>query len=310
MKYQELIDPELRKSARSFPFNLPVVTMGNCFQAASWRFIKIPTGVEEKIIHTPGYEQLSLKTSVFTPAGVSKRSPALIYIHGGAFAYNASAYHKKLAGIYAKEAACRVYFPHYHLSPKFPYPVVYEEVLSLYRTIAEDADKLDIDAEKIGLGGDSAGASIAALISNRCEEEHLDPPCLQMLVYPLTDADMTTDSMKRFTDTPGWNSLATQRMWNWYCGDNLDLRKAASPMHCELPRVIPVTYIETAEFDCLHDEGLLYAKKLEEAGASVTVNDTKGTFHGYDIAIDTQIVKRSIDQRISFLRKGFQSENI
>ena len=76
-------------------------------------------------------------------------------------------------------------------------------------------------------------------------------------------------------------------------------------MQCALPTEIPKTYIETAQFDCLHDEGLLYAEKLKQAGVDVEINETSGTYHGYDAAIDAQIVRRNINRRISFLRDGF-----
>ena len=77
-------------------------------------------------------------------------------------------------------------------------------------------------------------------------------------------------------------------------------------MWCELPWTLPRTYIETAEFDCLHDEGLAYAEKLKQAGAVVEINETKGTFHGYDAAIDTKIVRQQINRRLSFLQSGFR----
>ena len=62
------------------------------------------------------------------------------------------------------------------------------------------------------------GGSIAALIGCRWEKEKIGMPCLQMLAYPVTDADMNTDSMKRFTDTPKWNARSNERMWLYYCG--------------------------------------------------------------------------------------------
>ena len=67
-------------------------------------------------------------------------------------------------------------------------------------------------------------------------------------------------------------------------------------------------YVEAAEFDCLHDEGILYAQKLKEAGAYVEVYDTKGTYHGYDAAIDAQIVQDQIAKRVAFLKRGFSHE--
>jgi mannose-6-phosphate isomerase-like protein (cupin superfamily) len=166
------------------------------------------------------------------------------------------------------------------------------------------SDELSLDSSRIGLGGDSAGASLAALVSHRYEQERLLRPCLQMLVYPMTDAEMQTDSMKEFTDTPMWNARFTEKMWTYYCDDPGE-KYSASPMHCELPGSIPDTYIETAQFDCLHDEGILYAQKLKEAGAYVELYDTKGTYHGYDVAIDAQIVQDQIAKRVAFLKRGF-----
>lgn len=110
-----------------------------------------------------------------------------------------------LACVYAMKAKCRVYFPEYHLTPKYPYPAAYGDVMALYKHIMKHSEELEIDDEKIGLAGDSAGAALAALICNRYEHENLKPPCIQMLVYPLTDVTMQTDSMKRFSDTPLWN---------------------------------------------------------------------------------------------------------
>jgi len=306
MDYKELIDPELRKSANSFPFNSGIVMVGNLYQDFEWGRTKCPEGMEEKEIVTEGTQNLQVKTTVFSMAGEQADMPALVYVHGGAFAYKAAAYQKKLAMIYAKKAGCKVFFPHYHLAPKYQYPAAYEDVMSVYRYVAEHAQELGVDPSRIGIAGDSAGASIAALVCNRWEEENVPMPCLQMLVYPVTDARMETESMKLYTDTPNWDSKANERMWDYYCGKDSEKRDKASPMWCDLPSALPGTYIETAEFDCLHDEGLAYAGKLKQAGVDVVINETEGTFHGYDAAIDTQIVKQQISKRLSFLRSGYR----
>ena len=307
MDYKQLIDPELKKSARRFPFNRGVVIGGNVYQGAEWRFTKAPAEIEEKEIALEGYKGLSFKTTVFSPKGEGSGLPALLYVHGGAFVYKAAGYQKKLAMIYAKKAGCKVFFPHYHLAPKYGYPAGYEDVLSVYRFITTHAEFLGIDPDRIGVAGDSAGASIAALLCNRWEKENVKMPCLQMLMYPVTDARMDTESMKKFTDTPQWDSVANAKMWSFYCGEDSKLRESASPMHCSLPDAMPKTFIEPAQYDCLHDEGVLYGEKLAAAGVDVKVVETKGTFHGYDAAIKTQIVKNNVKNRISFLREEFNN---
>lgn len=306
MKYKEQIHPELRRIAKNIPYNKAIIWCANIFQVISFRL----TGVPKEVIHrnrsVEGYKKLKFKVDIFEPSNITEKLPCLIYIHGGAFSYRASAYHKKLACMYAVKAKCRVYFPDYHLTPRYPYPAAYEDVLALYKYIVVNSKELGINSEKIGVAGDSAGASIAALICNNYRQEDLRQPCLQMLVYPLTDITMQTDSMKKFSDTPLWNSKNNRKMWHYYCKDlKAEALYDASPLHSNLPQIIPETYIETAEYDCLHDEGVIYGKKLREAGADVEINETKGTIHGYDSAINTKIAVRNIKKRILFLKRGF-----
>ena len=306
MKYKNEIDPELRSSARRFPFNEGVIALGNLFQDAGWKVIKAPDEIEEKEIIIPGHEGLPFRMSVFAPKEEKNPVPALLYVHGGAFSYKASGYQKKLALIYTKTTGCKLFFPHYHLAPKYPYPAAYEDVVSVYRYIMAHAAELGIDPDRIGVAGDSAGGSIAALVCNRWEKEKLTMPCLQMLMYPVTDSGMNTKSMKKYTDTPQWDAVANAKMWSLYCGDDKKLRESASPMHSDIPNVMPPTFIEPAEFDCLHDEAVLYAAKLSAAGVDVQLVETKGTYHGYDAAVKTEIVKNNIKKRIQFLKKGFE----
>lgn len=307
MNYKNQIDPELKYIAKNVPFHKGIISCANIFQTISFRLTRIPKGVANRRITIAGYKGLKLKVEIFEPSNVKEKLPCLIYLHGGAFGYKAAAYHKKLACIYAAKAKCRVYFPDYHLTPKYPYPAAYEDGLSLYRYVLDHAEELRVNGEKIGVAGDSAGASIAALICNRYEQEKLSCPCIQMLVYPVTDVKMQTDSMKRFSDTPLWNAKNNKRMWQYYCR-NLkgEDRYEVSPAQSSLPRILPDTYVETAEYDCLHDEGVLYAERLREAGTNVVINETKGTIHGYDLAFRSQIAMKNIEKRIRFLKKGFR----
>jgi acetyl esterase len=306
MNYRKQVDPELRKIAKKIPYNQAIIKCANIFLAIAFKLTKVPKEVIHRNMIMEGYRGLKFKTDVFEP-NVKGKLPCLIYVHGGAFSYKASVYHKKLACLYAVRAGCRVYFPDYHLTPKYPYPAAYEDVLALYKHIMEKSEEYQIDKEKMGIAGDSAGASIAALICNNYEREGLQRPCVQMLVYPVAEADGQTASMKKFSDTPMWNAKNNRSMWLYYLG-NLKAEAAheASPMHSRFPQRIPDTYIETAEYDCLHDEGVIYGKRLREAGAYVEINETKGTIHGYDSVLNSQAAVRNIEKRISFIKKRFK----
>ena len=298
MKYKE-IDPELMGIARNVPYNRAVIVCANVFLPIALALTGTPPGISARSIMVPGHKGLKFRTEVFEPSGAADSLPSLIYVHGGAFSYKASPHHKKLACIYALRANCRVYFPDYHLAPRYPYPAAYEDILTLYRYLMAEG------RGDIALAGDSAGGSLAAAVCNNYEREGLKRPSAQMLIYPLTDISMGTRSMKEFNDTPLWNSRNNRRMWGYYCGG--PGCRDASPMHMALPGNIPDTYIETAEYDCLRDEGILYGGKLRKAGARVAINETKGTFHGYDCAINAKITSVNVEKRIEFLKKCFKS---
>ena len=66
---------------------------------------------------------------------------------------------------------------------------------------------------------------------------------------------------------------------------------------------LPEAFIETAEFDSLHDDGIAYAKRLMKAGVEVTLNETKGTVHAFEMAKDSSITKEALNRRIQFMKR-------
>ena len=76
-----------------------------------------------------------------------------------------------------------------------------------------------------------------------------------------------------------------------------------SPVEAESFEGLPAAYIEMAEFDCLHDDGILYAQLLRNAGVEVTLYETKGTMHGFDIAAKAPTSQLAMKQRIAFMKQ-------
>ena len=79
----------------------------------------------------------------------------------------------------------------------------------------------------------------------------------------------------------------------------------ACPAEAESLADLPAAYVETAEFDCLRDGGILYAEWLREFGTPAELYNTEGTMHGFDIVLDISIVRACVDRRIAFLKKVF-----
>ena len=128
----------------------------------------------------------------------------------------------------------------------------------------------------------------------------------QMLPYPFLDARNNSESCKKYTDTPMWNSSLSDRIAPM---TRVDRSRADyvyySPVEAESFDGLPPAYIETAEFDCLHDDGILYAKLLRDAGVDVVLNETQGTMHGFDIVQRASITQKALGARIQFMKQRF-----
>lgn len=98
---------------------------------------------------------------VLSPKALPQRSPCLLYFHGGGFVLEAAGYHYANAMRHAKEAGCKVVFPLYRLAPQHPHPVFFEDCYASLQWAYSNADTLGIDSSRMGIGGDSAGATLA-----------------------------------------------------------------------------------------------------------------------------------------------------
>ncbi len=253
------------------------------------------------------YDGGRIELLIFEPCGLADASPALVLYHGGAFLFGASGHHYRMAMRYALELPCKVIFPQYRRAPRYPHPTPCEDCYAALRRTYQNAD-LNIDPARIAVSGDSAGGALAAAVCLMARDRGTDIPLFQHLVYPVTDRRMDTDSHRRFTDTPMWNSKLSVKMWQGYIRDHTDDISYASPMEARSFESLPPAYVETAEFDCLHDEALNYAEELRKVGIEVCVNETKGTIHGFDAKESAPGTQKVILQRIEYMRRAFYGE--
>lgn len=300
-------------SREFFPFNLFAPPINEKFLKLAAANMNAPgkflnaKGFRVEKEHALSYDGAQVPFFVVSPDGIEDNAPCLFYIHGGGFVLKAAGYHYTNCLRYAKEAGCRVVFPDYRLAPEHPFPVFYEDCYSVLIHVYENASKYGIDTDRIGIGGDSAGSTLAAGMCIMANERNIALRfCFQMLPYPFMDARNNSESCRKYTDTPMWNSSLSDRIqpmtkvsredhsYVWY-----------SPVENDDFTIFPPSYIETAEFDCLHDDGILFAECLERAGVEVVLNETKGTMHGYDIVTGSPTAKDSMKQRIAFMKNRF-----
>ena len=240
---------------------------------------------------------------IYAPKDLTENAPCLVYFHGGGFVLRAAPHHYKLAQVYAEEAKCRVVLVDYSLAP-FPAPT--EDCFAAYRWVIEQAPKLGIDPTRTAVGGDSAGGALAAACCLMARDRKLPAPCFQLLIYPVTDRRMQTASMAQFSDTPMWNAKNNRIMWKRYLPpSHPEPIEYASPMEALSFTHLPNAYVETAEFDCLRDEGAAYGTALSKAGSTVEINMTAGTPHGFELKWKAEPTQKAIDRRVDALRRAF-----
>lgn len=232
--------------------------------------------------------------------------PCLVYFHGGGFFFEGAPYHYRLCKKYSLDLGCCVAFVQYRLAPKNPHPVPAEDCFAALDFILSRGNEWGINRSRVAVGGDSAGGALAAGVCQMARDRGRPLPLFQLLVYPVTDRRMDYDSCRKFVDTPMWNGRLSRKMWQGYLPDG-EIRDVfyASPMEAEDFSGLPAAYVETAEFDCLHDEGLAYARALKEGGVSVVVNETEGTMHGFDIVEKAPRTQAAVSRRIAFMKEGF-----
>ena len=306
----------MRKYAISrefFPWNLFAPPISEKFLAMAVPHMKPPKSLwRDKALDVSTYHIVSFDGETFpcfvlSPKALTHKAPCLVYLHGGGFVLEAAGCHYSNAVRYAKEVGCKVVFPLYRLAPRHPFPTFFEDCYAAFCWAYDRAETLGIDVTRMGIGGDSAGSTLSVGVCLMARERnHPVKFRFQMLPYPYLDARNESESAKRFTDTPMWNSSLSHRIgpmtkvarthpgYHWY-----------SPVEAESLEGLPPAYIETAEFDCLHDDGILYAELLRKAGIAVTLNETKGTMHGFDIAAKAPTTLAAVEQRINFMKRMF-----
>ena len=218
---------------------------------------------------------------VYTP-DVRKPAPALIYFHGGGWVLGDLESHDHVCRSLANKVQCAVVSVDYRLAPEAKFPAAVDDSYAATEWIAAHAAELGIDAQRIAVGGDSAGGNLSAVVSILARDRKGPRLIYQLLIYPGTDMRMTAPSIEANADGP----LLTKASMIWFIGHYLrdekdKLNPLASPLLASDAGNLPPAFILTAECDPLCDEGEEYGRKLAQAGVPVEIKRYAGMPHGF-----------------------------
>jgi len=244
--------------------------------------IKIEADTEDHMI--PAGELGLISIRIYRPRGETDALPAVIYFHGGGWVLGDKNTHARLMGQIAAEAKAAVVFVNFTRSPEAVYPVAIEEAYAVTKYIAENGKNYNIDSSRIAVAGDSAGGNMAAAVTLLAKTRNGPAIKLQVLIYPVTDANFNTDSYKKFDKNYFLTREAMEWFWNHYAPDKkLRSKPTVAPLQASVEELqqLPTALIVTAELDVLRDEGEAYGRKLQEAGVNVTAVRYLGITHDF-----------------------------
>lgn len=300
MKYP--LDDELKSLERhKIPAKLRLIPMMNAISS------HFKCESDEQVIVSEydiaGYEGAVISTLMIEPRNAESDLPCLVYFHGGGFMLKSTAINQQTVKEYAAKTPCRVVYVDYRLAPDNPFPIPVEDCFATYQWVLEHIDMLNIDANNIMVGGDSAGGNLAIGVTLMARDRGLPLPSKVMLIYPTTDRRMLTESMAKYTDTPVWDARLSKMMWDAYLGEQQPEHiEYASPLEASSLEAFPATYLEAAEFDCLHDEGVAFFERLKESGTDAELHEVKGVCHGFENVFDSRITRQCMARRVEWLR--------
>jgi acetyl esterase/lipase/short-subunit dehydrogenase len=279
-----------KRSGKSFKPSVSVPALRAAYVEANQRFgLRDPGGVEAREIEIPANDGATIGARLYRPADApGQRLPVLLYFHGGGWVIGDLDGYDGFMRYLTHHGRFAVLAVDYRLGPEHRFPRGHEDALDAYAWLHGNAATIGLDAERIAVGGDSAGGGLSAAIANYADARRGVPrPAFAWLIYPSVDATGRYPSSRQYTG----NLPLTPESMDWFMDHALnDRAERADPLFVPLdaPQAErhPPTFISAAQYDPLVDEGRAYFERLRNAGVRVaydlrtTLPHAFGTFAG------------------------------
>lgn len=251
---------------------------------------KLPVDIEDLKVDTGQWGSINVR--FVRPEGNTDKLPVIFYIHGAGWVFGSAQTHDKLIRELAVRTNSVVVFPEYSRSPEAKYPTAIEQSYAVLQKLSELAESKGLDLSELAVAGDSVGGNMATVMTILTKERQGLPIQKQLLFYPVTDANFTTDSYQEFAENYFLTKEGMKWFWDQYTTDDSERSEiTASPLRATSEELadLPPALILTGEADVLRDEGEAYARKLRDAGVAVTQVRFQGMIHDF-------VMVNSLDQ--------------
>ena len=261
--------------------------------------------VDDRLVPGDGHD---VPIRVYTPKdAIGGNAPLLLWLHGGGWVIGDLDTADATARALANRSGAVTASVDYRLAPENPAPAALEDALAALTWCVENAELLGVDANRVAVGGDSAGGNIAACLCQRVRDEFGPEIDFQLLVYPVTDCTLSSPSM----DENAEGYFLTKQGMAWfvdhYLGDRDPKEPSVSPVYADSLAGLPPALVITAEFDPLRDEGEAYAVAMRDAGVEVEAVRYNGQIHGFfGLAAVLDDGKHAVDRAGAALRSALE----
>jgi acetyl esterase len=243
-------------------------------------FLVMPAGPNpaSTVDHLVPVRDGRIRVRVHRPTGPGP-FPAYVFLHGGGWCLGTIEERDARCRQIVAGARCVVVSVDYRLAPENAYPTPGEDCYAALEWVAANAGRIDVDATRLAVGGESAGANLAAVVCLMARDRSGPTICHQWLDVPATDLTLSQPSYRDVPDGLLLDRAAIVRFRELYLGDLERVTEPyASPLLADL-RDLPPAWIMSAEFDKLRDDGRAYANALEAAGVPATYRLLEGHVH-------------------------------
>ena len=218
--------------------------------------------------------------------GSSENLPVFMFTHGGGWVLGDYPTHRRLVRDLVVNSGAAAVFTDYTPSPEAKYPVAINEIYAATKWVSEHGAEIGVDGKNMAAAGNSVGGNMTTVLCLMAKDKGGPEIKFQLLLWPVTDADFSRESWHKFAEGRFLTASLMKWMWNNYLPD-LEIRKEyyATPFNASIEQLkgLPPALVQLAENDILFDEGLAYARKLDEAGVSTTIETYNGFIHDYGL---------------------------
>jgi acetyl esterase/lipase len=282
------VHPELRQRAESFPripFNRWNVRLIQGLARLQPKR-KAPTDVQVDQYHVQSQDHKhKVRLRVYRPRAARPGTPVLLWMHGGGFIVGSPEQNDVPMSHLVRNLGIVVVSVDYRLAPKHPFPVPLDDCYAALEWVHANAEMLGVDANRIAIGGESAGGGLAASLVQLTQDRGEIQPAFQLLVYPMLDDQSAMRADVAHAELLTWSQRNNRFGWECYLGQACGSENTplyAVPARREDLTGFPPTWIGIGTLDLFYDENMAYAEKLRRCGVACELVVIAGAFHGFD----------------------------